>query len=262
MRKANKLTYKVLHPGDNKQSAPLALAIFDSTTSTATESYFPESNAAAQFLRLINLWWTISNSKQQFNVNFHCGDAAKANNCIATFLRKLADWFSEWKSQQPTNTEKFTLSKQTTSALVTTLRCTATLIEDLLQECCAYVLTARFQTNPLEWQFSKYRQMSGGRFLVGLREATNNEQILALKSLLKESISFWQENIRPEGSKDLTQLYFNQNLKNISSEIESCCLDQNSTEVFAVVSRYITKKMIKRTSCLDYRSCLIYNTEN
>ena len=104
--------------------------------------------------------------------------------------------------------------------------------------------------------------MSGGRFFVGLREATNNEQILTLKSLLKESIFFWQENIGPDSSKDLALLYFNQNLKNISSEIESCCLDQNSNEVAAVVSGYIAKKMIKSTSCLDYRSCLIYNTEN
>ena len=98
--------------------------------------------------------------------------------------------------------------------------------------------------------------MSSGRFLVGLREATNNEQILALKSLLKESISFWQENIRPDSSKDLALLYFNQNLKNLSSEIECCCLDQNSTEVAAVVSGCIAKKMIKRTSCLDCRSML------
>ena len=95
LRKANKLTYKVLHPGDNKQSLPLALVIFDPTTSAAIESYFPESNAAAQFLRLINLWWTMSNSKQQFNMNFHRGDAAKANDCKPTFFRKLADWFSE-----------------------------------------------------------------------------------------------------------------------------------------------------------------------
>ena len=47
LRKANKLTYKVLHPGDNKQSVLLALAIFDPTTFPAIESYFPECNAAA-----------------------------------------------------------------------------------------------------------------------------------------------------------------------------------------------------------------------
>ena len=132
--------------------------------------------------------------------------------------------------------EKFTPSKQTTSALVTTLKCTATLIADLLQEGCAYVLTAQFETDPLERQFSKYCQMSGGRLLVRLREATNNERILALKSLLKESISFWQEIIRPNSSKDLALLHFNQNLENISSEIESCCLDQKSTKIAVVVS--------------------------
>ena len=80
------------------QSVPSALAIFNPTSSAAIETCFPECNAAAQFLRLINLWWKISNSKHQFNMNFHRGDAAKANNCKPTFLRKLADWFSEWKT--------------------------------------------------------------------------------------------------------------------------------------------------------------------
>ena len=110
-------------------------------------------------------------------MNFHRGDDAKANDCKSTLLRKLADLFSKWKTQQPANTQKFTLSKQTTSALATILRCTATLIEDLLPEGYAYVLTAQFQTDPSEGQFLKYRQKSGERFLVGLREATNNEQI-------------------------------------------------------------------------------------
>ena len=201
------------------------MAVFDTTISAVIESYFPEHNAVTQFLRLINLRRTIRNSKQQFNMNFHCGDAAKANDCKLTFLRKLADWFSGWKTQQLANTQKFTLSKQTTSALVTVLRCTATLIKDLLQKGYAYFLTARFQTDPLERQFSKYRQGSGGRFLVGLQEATNNERILALKSLPQELIFFWQKNIGPDSSKDLALLHFNENLKNISSQIESCCLD-------------------------------------
>ena len=101
LRKANKLTYKVLHPGANKQSVPLALAIFGPTTSATIESYFPKRDAAAQFLRLINLWWTISNSKQQFNMNFHRGDAAKANDCKLTFLRKLAGFLNGKLSNLP-----------------------------------------------------------------------------------------------------------------------------------------------------------------
>ena len=84
LRKANRLTYKVLHQGD-KQSVPLALAIFDPTTS-AIKSYFPKRNAVAQFLQLINLWWTISNSKQQFNMNFHHGDITKANDVVVVVV--------------------------------------------------------------------------------------------------------------------------------------------------------------------------------
>ena len=77
LRKAHKLTYKALHPGDNKQSVPLALSIFDATTSAALESYFPERKDAAMFLRLINLWWTMSNSQSKLNMNFHEGMVIK-----------------------------------------------------------------------------------------------------------------------------------------------------------------------------------------
>ena len=82
-------------------------------------------------------------------------------------------------------TQRYTLTAQTSHALVTTLRCTASLIEDLLNEGYEYVLTARFQTDPLESNVSRYRQMSGGRFLVSLREVNTSEEIAAIASLLK-----------------------------------------------------------------------------
>ena len=94
--------------------------------------------------------------------------------------------------------QKFTLSKQTCDALVVTLRCTASLIDELLEEDYQYVLISRFQTDPLELRFSKYRQMSGGRFLVGLREVTPSERMLATKSHLKESILIWNHDVRPQ----------------------------------------------------------------
>ena len=105
------------------------------------------------------------------------------------------------------------------------------MIEDLLEEGYAYVLTARFPTDPLERQFSKYRQMSGGQFLVGLREATNNERILALRFLLKESISFWQENIGPDSSKDLALLYFNHDLKTYLLRLKAVVWIQTQTKL-------------------------------
>ena len=40
--------------------------------------------------------------------------------------------------------------------------------------------------------------MSGGRFLVGLREVNSSEKILKIRSLLKENIKFWEEDLQIE----------------------------------------------------------------
>ena len=49
LRKAPQLTYKATHPGNNKQDVPLALAVFDETTSAAIRSYFADMEDAASF---------------------------------------------------------------------------------------------------------------------------------------------------------------------------------------------------------------------
>ena len=63
LRKAPKLTTKVLHPGNCKQNGLNAFAIFDETTIAAVKSYFPEKASAAAFLTLFSKWCVLSNSK-------------------------------------------------------------------------------------------------------------------------------------------------------------------------------------------------------
>ena len=52
LRKAPKLTTKVLQPDNCKHNVPNALAIFDETTIAAVKSYFSEKGSAAAFLTL------------------------------------------------------------------------------------------------------------------------------------------------------------------------------------------------------------------
>ena len=40
--------------------------------------------------------------------------------------------------------------------------------------------------------------MNGCRFLVNLREVQNSERILQYRSLLKENINFWEEDLTSE----------------------------------------------------------------
>ena len=47
-------------------------------------------------------------------------------------------------------------------------------------------------SDPIENRFSKYRFISGGRFLVSLREVQRSEKILIRRSLLKSGIDFWK----------------------------------------------------------------------
>ena len=76
LRAAPKLTNQVLHPGNCKQNASVALAIFEETTIAALKRYFPSGNYAAQFLHAFHVWWSISNSKQRLNSRNSIGNAA------------------------------------------------------------------------------------------------------------------------------------------------------------------------------------------
>ena len=165
LKKAPKITYQATHPGNNKQSVPLALAIFNETTTAAVLSYFPQRKDAAKFLSLFHKLFIIFNSKQQFNYSNKLGNAAVEAGNKPTFLREVAKWIEIWSTSP-----SFTVSKQTTHALITTLRANAMLVEDLLSDGIKYVLTVRVQSDYLELHFCKYRQMSGGRFLISLLE--------------------------------------------------------------------------------------------
>ena len=155
------------------------------------KSSFPDKHDAANNVSCFHKLFVICNSKQRFNSSNELAIAVVLADNKPAFLSNLADRVESWSKCVP-----FTLTSQTSHALVTTtLRVTSHLISELLNEGYDYVLTSRLQRDPLERHFSKYRQMSGGRFLVSLREVNNSEQVLALSSILKENIDLWEEEI-------------------------------------------------------------------
>ncbi|MEO0684954.1 MAG: hypothetical protein AAFY76_07890, partial [Cyanobacteria bacterium J06649_11] len=174
------------------------------------------------------------------------GNAIVLNDGKTNFFRHLAFWVQEF-SQSPA----FTFTAQTPSALINTLRSQAMLIDELLEDGYDYVMTGRLQSDPIECRFSQYRQMSGGRFLVSLREVLNTERILKCRSLIKEDINFWKENLKPisEDYEDEKLNLIDEALQGKGEEIFECVLDDASSEVATTISGYIVKKLIKRTKC-------------
>ena len=80
LQKAFKFTDETLHPGNNKRSVPLALNVANGTTSAAIICYFRNETAVAGCLKLVNIWWTISNSKCKFDTDNRIGHAAIPND--------------------------------------------------------------------------------------------------------------------------------------------------------------------------------------
>ena len=87
--------------------------------------------------------------------------------------------------------------------------------------------------------------MSGGRFLVGLREATSSEKIIKLKILLKEDIDIC--NIMD------SNVEHNENIETLLHHVDlSCCSDEmvtlseDSREVGIYIAGYVAKKLKER----------------
>ena len=209
LKKAHKITFQVTHPGNNKQNVSHALAIFHETTSAAILSYYPARVDAASFLQLFNKLFLVCNSKQQYHSSNKLGNAVVSNDQKPEFLLAVADWVELWSTSP-----YFTLSKQTSKAIMTSLKAQSMLIQDLLNEGYQYVLSSRFQSDPLERHFGKYRQMNGGNFLVSLREVNNSEKILKLRSLIKEDIDIFESDIFFKSSVFFVQRTFEQSEKN------------------------------------------------
>ena len=144
LRKAPKLTTKVLHPGNCKQKVPTALEIFHETTAAGIQSYFPDAKNTVEFLKFFSKWWVISNSKTALITNSYLVNVAINGDQKPSFLRGVAEWVQTWQTERIPNCKKFMLTAQTSSAIVRTFFSLASLIEDLLGEGYDFELISRF----------------------------------------------------------------------------------------------------------------------
>ena len=91
-------------------------------------------------------------------------------------------------------------------------------------------------------RFGQYRQMSGGRFLVGLREAILSEKIIKLKTLLKDDINItniMDSNV--EHDENIETLLHHVDLSRCSDEMVT--LFEDSREVGIYIAGYVAKKL-------------------
>ena len=132
--------------------------------------------------------------------------------------------------------------------MITTPEPQADLIYELIDDGYEFVRTTRFQNNPIERRFLQYLQMSGGRFVVRLREVFNSERILSCRSLIKENYNFWEENIDSDAEESLDSI--NDLFDERADEIMEAVLDDDARDVATTMSDYVAKRFINEAPAI------------
>ena len=101
--------------------------------------------------------------------------------------------------------------------------------------------------------FGQYRQMSGGRFLVGPKDANLSEKIIKIKSLLKEGMNIDNSVKLCENNDDkLEDLLVN--VTSMDCIPGNTTLSNDSREVAIHIAGYTVKKFKKRLGdCCNWR---------
>ena len=144
--------------------------------------------------------------------------------------------------------------------MINALRSQAMFIDELLNDGYDFVLTARLQSDAIEPRFSQYRQISGGRFSVSLREILNTE--IKNNSLIKKDRYFWKDDLQPESNEDESYEMIDEILRDRIEELSESVLDDDGLEVAIAISGYIAKNLLKRSKCKDCEKKLIVHDQD
>ena len=108
----------------------------------------------------------------------------------------------------------------------TTLRASAALINEIIEEGSNFVLISRFQSDPIELHCSIY---------ASLRGVINSENIISLTSLTRENIDFWEEDLQSDDQIDLASKEIEEKPLNSTTGILESELSDDSKKVAVIL---------------------------
>lgn len=117
-----------------------------------------------------------------------------------------------------------------------------------------YVLLGKFQTDPLELRFSKYRRMSGTNYHISIQQILESERklkvtgLLRLKSHLKGEIPFKHFFADFTSSLQKQQIYIEEE-EDIIRQSFSVDITDSDIRIIMYVSGYAVKKIAKVITC-------------
>ena len=98
--------------------------------------------------------------------------------------------------------------------------------------------------------------MSGGHFLVGLKDTICSEKILKIKCLLKENIDIDEEiKISCLGEIEITKL--KTDIDSLGISLDTLMLSLDSSEVAVHITGYTAKRYLKKSRVTPVVKCIL-----
>lgn len=177
-----------------RQSVSTCLRIFSDATLHALKAHpgldTQEVEGTITFVQKINKMWKILNVRSRNkDVRKNDPDSAEVKSTDDPSLRYLLDiakMFEDMGKASKGKRQK-TLTTDTAKGLVHTLNGLVDLCEFQLSNSHDFVLIGDYTTDPLEKEFGKLRQGSGGTYFLSLQQITEKLDISKTKHLLKLS---------------------------------------------------------------------------
>lgn len=268
------LSLKALFPTSfERQNVSLAVKIFNPFVKEALLKFgtnIANSVETADFIDVVSKWWKIVNVKtplkgQRLRDDFQTPITSEnPDDPKFIFLRKMIHWLDTWKSGDfPCK-----LSAQTHTALSHTIHGMLEITQYCFQELkMNYVLLGKFQTDPLEQRFGKYRQSSGGQYHISIRQLYESEKRLRIQSLLtlssrtfgNISITRFSENFDDSHEEQKQRdNSFNPEIHLVDSDFQKV---QHEMSVITYLAGYCCYTILKNIKCDICKSGLVYDQQ-
>ena len=95
-----------------------------------------------------------------------------------------------------------------------------------------------------------------------MREILNTERVLSCRSLIKNDLNFWKDDLQSESNEDESYEMIDEILRDRIEEISESVLDDDGLEVVIAISGYIAKNLLKPSKCKDCEKKLIVHDQD
>ena len=186
------LTFKSLYPSNlERQNVKLALKIFDEKTAVALGEFGKirglDVSGTQLFIHIVMRLWKIWNVKTTClgykKRDDDCHPIRDTNDPRLGYLKQVYEWLCAWEALNQKQREG-RLTNETQVSLRHTVQGYIELINYLSDLKFSYVLTGKFQTDPLEARFGKHRRLAGTNYHISVREIRESEKKLTIISML------------------------------------------------------------------------------